>query len=730
MTLTRRCGISIAVACALALLGTAPALGATHTWIGPSNGLWSNAANWSGASKPTTGESGGTIVQFGANTSSSMDIAGLVVDEIHFTGANNTINGTTTLTVSGAALLNNIVSEGAENTLGATLPVTTSGASLFVTSSTGTLTIAGSVSGVPGLVFIGSGGDFSLTGKNSYAGPTVINSGALHIATNVGQVIVGSSIKIGTGSGPGAELALDNSSDISTETAITVEKDGVFNFQTHTDSAQSLTVNGGQVLGASLHMTGALTEKDATISIAGALWAGSLSMTGGTISGPGQLALSGNAQATSSSSGPATVASGIRLEVSPTVTVNPGTAPELLVTGVVSELGGSRSITKAGTGTMSMSATNTYTGTTTVSAGKLVADGSQPGPFSVGENAMLTGSGTVGATTVAGVLAPVVPGLHTGALAFEPTGMLDATLTSIAPGTIPSTIVTGTVTIAPSATLNLIVALPPGIAIPHGSTIPLIDNDGSDAIGGEFVDFPANVVLSTLEAVPLGGSYAGGDGNDLSLTASNIAPQISSITATPSPVTAGQAVALSVVESDTNQDPLTTTWSFGDGTTGTGAATSHVYSTPGEYTVVATVSDGVAQVQSTAVVTVIASGTTATPSSGGTTTVSSSADGAVFGLAVPSACVRQGTSVNVTMNVKKLAKSKAKGIVLVRVTKVVFAAGGKTLKTARSAPYRARLTVAHTAASGSTIKLRAKAYLKLGGGKSQTKSIAVAVRVC
>ncbi len=728
MTPTRSWGISIAVVCALALFGAAPALGATHIWIGPTNGLWSNAANWSGASKPTTGESGGTIVQFGANTSSSMDIVGLVVDQIHFTGANNTINGTTTLTVSGAALLDNIVSEGAENTLGATLPVATSGASLFVTSSTGTLRIAGSVSGVPGLVFVGGGGEFSLTGNNTYTGPTWVQSGALHIATNVGLVIVGSSIRIGTGSGSGAQLVLDQSSDISPETAITVEKDGVFNFQSNVDSAQSLTVNGGQVLGASLHMTGALTEKDATISIGGTLSAGSLSMTGGTISGPGQLALSGNVQATSLPSGPATVASGVRLEANPTVTVTPGLAPELLVTGIVSELGGSRSITKAGAGTMSMSAANTYTGTTTVSAGTLVADGSQSGALSVGENGALIGSGTVGATTVAGVLAPVAPGLHTGALSFGPTGRLDATVTSLAPVLVPSTLVTGTVTIDPSASLNLIMDLPPGIAIPHGSTLQLIGNDGSDAISGQFADFPTNVVLSTLEGVPLAGSYAGGDGNDLSLIASNVVPQVSSI-ASPGPVAAGQPVALSVVESDTNQDPLTTTWSFGDGTTGTGAATSHVYATPGEYTVVATVSDGVAQVQSTAVVTATASGTS-TPSSGGTTTVSSSGDGAAFGLAVPSACVRQGTPVNVTLNVKKLAKSKAKGIVLVKVTKVVFAIGGKTVKTTRSAPYRARLTVSPTAISGSTIKLSAKAYLKLGGGKSQAKSITAAVKVC
>jgi hypothetical protein len=117
----RRCGASIVVLVALALVSAAPALAATHTWIGPTNGVWSSAANWSGGSKPTSGESGGTIVQFGSNTTSSIDIAGLVVDEIRFTGANNTINGTTGLTISGSTLVVNIASEGAGNTLGTTL---------------------------------------------------------------------------------------------------------------------------------------------------------------------------------------------------------------------------------------------------------------------------------------------------------------------------------------------------------------------------------------------------------------------------------------------------------------------------------------------------------------------------------------------------------------------------------------------------------------------------------
>jgi fibronectin-binding autotransporter adhesin len=746
MTPIRRCGGSIAVLFALALFGAAPALGVTHTWIGPTNGTWSNAANWSGGSKPTSGEPGGTIVQFGANTTSSMDIAGLVVDQIHFTGANNTINGTTALTINGSNLVQNIVADAGGNTLGATLQVAIAGAAVEAASSAGMLTIAGPVSGAVGLVFAGSGGEFALTASNTYTGPTAILSGALHIATPLGYVIVGSSITIGSGVGPGAQLVLDNSSDISPETTITINSDGVFDFQSHTDFAKSLTVNGGHVLGASLTMTGPLVVNEGTITIGGILSAGSLSMTGGTISGPGPglLALSGDVQATSSPSGPATLASGVRLNANPTVTVTPGAAPELRVTGVISEVGGSRSIAKAGTGTMLTGANNTYTGTTTVSAGTLLANGNQVGAFSVGQNGTLGGSGAVGATTVAGILAPTAPGLNTGALSFGPTGRLDVTLTSVVPGTIPSVIVTGTVAIDPSAALNLVVA--PGTAVPHGSNVLLINNDASDAIRGQFTGVPTNSVLSTAAGVPLTVSYAGGDGNDLSLTAGNVPPQISSISATPNPVAAGQPVALSITESDANQDPLATTWNFGDGTTGTGASTSHAYTTPGMYTTVATVSDGLAQVQSTTVITVAGMATgggTGTPTGGGTrmptgggtgsadtSTVKSSGYGADFGLTVPSACIRRGTPFSVTLSIKKQTKGKAKGNVLVKVTKVVFAIDRKAVKTSRSAPFRVRLTVPRTATSGSTIKLRATAYLKIHGGQSRAKSIAIASKVC
>src|SRR5579862_4835 len=128
------------------------ALAGTHAWNGPSVGNWSVAANWSGG-VPTTGESGGTIIQFGALSNTTCDIANLVVDQIHFTSSANTLNGT--VGINGASLAINIQDDFGGNTIAANLVL--SGASCEASVGAGTLTISGSMSGGVGFVKAGTG---------------------------------------------------------------------------------------------------------------------------------------------------------------------------------------------------------------------------------------------------------------------------------------------------------------------------------------------------------------------------------------------------------------------------------------------------------------------------------------------------------------------------------------------------------------------------------------------
>src|SRR5262249_46247394 len=67
----------------------------------------------------------------------------------------------------------------------------------------------------------------------------------------------------------------------------------------------------------------------------------------------------------------------------------------------------------------------------------------------------------------------------------------------------------------------------------------------------------------------------------------------------------GAAIAFNGSATDADNDPLTYTWSFGDGASGSGASPSHVYTTPGTYSATFTASHG--RLTASAVPTVVVS---------------------------------------------------------------------------------------------------------------------------
>jgi PKD repeat protein len=81
--------------------------------------------------------------------------------------------------------------------------------------------------------------------------------------------------------------------------------------------------------------------------------------------------------------------------------------------------------------------------------------------------------------------------------------------------------------------------------------------------------------------------------------ADNGRPYSASATATPASGPAPLAVNLAAEATDPDGDPLTYAWSFGDGTTGSGASVAHTYTEPGNYTARVTISDGEREARAT-----------------------------------------------------------------------------------------------------------------------------------
>ena len=103
-----------------------------------------------------------------------------------------------------------------------------------------------------------------------------------------------------------------------------------------------------------------------------------------------------------------------------------------------------------------------------------------------------------------------------------------------------------------------------------------------------------NVVVTT--------AFGTGTGTGL-FTYANLPPVITSpLNATPNPTVTGATVTFTVSATDPENDPLTTTFNYGDGSSGAGA--THVYTSTGAFLAVATISDGTNAVTSSTTVTV------------------------------------------------------------------------------------------------------------------------------
>ena len=165
---------------------------ATHIWKGPAGGLWSASANWTGG-VPVTGESGGTIVQFpGTGAATSTDnISGLVINEVHFTAGGNTISGASSVTWASTDRLSRTTWSTMLASIRSTAPCRSSSPHIqFVVVTAGTLSLDNSISGNESISLVtgSANGTLVFGGSsavvNTYTGGTDVDDGTLLLDNN------------------------------------------------------------------------------------------------------------------------------------------------------------------------------------------------------------------------------------------------------------------------------------------------------------------------------------------------------------------------------------------------------------------------------------------------------------------------------------------------------------------------------------------------------------------
>ncbi len=299
----------------------------------------------------TTTISAGTLALSGGT---ALEDLGQVI--LSVADANLTLNASETVgSLSGVA--------GTTVTLGAN--------TLTAGGNDGTTTYAGVIDGTGGLTKIGSG-TLTLSGENTYTGATTINAGTLTLGAAGGVIADSSAVTVANGT----TFNLANNS----ETVGSIAGAGLITLGSATLTAggnDSSTTFSGVISG-----TGALTkEGTGTLTLSGTntytgtttVSAGSLALSGGTaLEDLGQVILSdAGADLTLNASETVGSLSGV---AGTTVTLGANTLTAGGNNGTTTYagvIGGTGGLTKIGSGTLTLSGANTYSGTTTVSAGTL-----------------------------------------------------------------------------------------------------------------------------------------------------------------------------------------------------------------------------------------------------------------------------------------------------------------------------------------------------------------------
>ena len=299
-------------------------------------------------------------------------------------GGDNAISTANAVTVSGGTL-----SLGAFNAGAGTVTVANGGS---ITGTTGTLSststfemqdgsVSANLSGSQGLNKTTSG-TVTLSGVNSYTGPTTISGGVLSVATIGNGSVVGN---LGAANSAAANLVLGGGT--LRYTGATASTNRNFTLTAGTTSSIDVTTNNLTMSGASTNTSGALTKLGiGTLTLSGAnahtgvttISAGTLAYGASNVINTGAVTVSGATAVLalgadqSDSVGTVTVANGGSITGTGTSTLTSTGAFEMQDGSVSAVLDGTNiALNKTTSGTVTLTGANTYTGPTTISGGVL-----------------------------------------------------------------------------------------------------------------------------------------------------------------------------------------------------------------------------------------------------------------------------------------------------------------------------------------------------------------------
>jgi photosystem II stability/assembly factor-like uncharacterized protein len=252
---------------------------------------------------------------------------------------------------------------------------------------------------------------------------------------------------------------------------------------------------------------------------------------------------------------------------------------------------------------------------------------------------------------------------------------------------------------------------------------------------------PADGVLATKDwrAVDVASAtravVAGVGGAMAQTTSANAIPDLVPPAGTvsgPATATAGTPVTYTANVADnaggSGIDPAGFAWSATGVPGASGNPATLTFPSAGFYTVVVGFKDLAGNAATASLsVSVSAAPVVAPPKAATPRTKTVSVPGAKITLGVPRTCVSPGQTFTVTLTWKK---QKRKGNRFVKVRRADFYVGQRRVKIDSRAPFRQTLKVTAGTKAGSTVTVKARAFIKVTRGKSPTKSISSKITVC